>query len=259
MALFTDGQINGTIDLQNYENRILDIAGGEGIDLAGKIALAQDEIANELLLFLLKRLATLESQWLPQPGIRQKIGVSDVAVTAPLRQWHAHKTLAFVYRDAYNNQLNDRYKGKWDEYEELAKASSQNYFRIGVGLVAGPISKPGAPLLTAIPGNGPVSTYYAAVTWVNQAGAEGSPSDVAQLTTAGGQGLSVAVMNPPANAAGWNAYVGLTPTAISLQNGTPAGVGNSWTTTGALTQGTSPGGGQQPSWYLVDHRTIERG
>ena len=259
MALFTDGQLNTAIDLQNYENRILDVANAEGIDLAGKIALAQEEIANELLMFLLKRLSVVNSQWLPQPSIRQKIGVSDVVATAPLRQWHAHKTLAFVYRDAYNNQLNDRYQGKWNEYEQLAKISSQNYFRIGVGLAAGPIPKPIAPVLSTIAGNGLASTYYVAVTWVNQSGLEGSPSDVAQFTTSTGQELLIAAANPPINAIGWNVYVGLAPNAISLQNSTPIGVGSTWTLTGQLNQGTQPGNGQQPNWYLVDHRAIERG
>jgi hypothetical protein len=259
MALFTDGAINETIDLQNYENRILDVASTEGIDLAGKIALAQDEIANELMMFLLKRLPFVESQWLPQPAARQQIGVCDVAVTGPLRQWHVYKTLASVYRDAYNNQLNDRYQGKWTEYEDLAKASSKNYLRIGVGLVAGPIPKASTPILSTISGNGLASTYYAAATWVNQAGREGCASDVAQITTAAGQQLAIAVVKPAANAAGWNVYVGQAPNAISLQNSTPIALGSSWTMTGALTTGAQPGGGQQPTWYVVDHRAIERG
>ena len=135
MALFTDGQLNRPIDLQNYENRILDVASAEGIDLAGKIALAQDEIANGVMMFLLKRLPLTGSQSFLQPAMRQKMGVSDVVATGPLRQWHAHQTLALIYRDAYNNQLNDRYQGKWNEYEDVAKTSSTNYFRIGVGLV----------------------------------------------------------------------------------------------------------------------------
>jgi len=259
MALFTDGAINETIDLQNYENRILDVASAEGIDLAGKIALAQDEIANELMMFLLKRLPFVESQWLPQPVARQQIGVSDVAVTGPLRQWHVHETLALIYRDAYNNQLNDRYQGKWHEYENLAKASSKNYLRIGVGLVAGPIPKASPPILSTISGNGIASTYYAAATWVNQAGGEGCASEVAQITTATGQQLAIAVVNPAANAAGWNVYVGPAPNAISLQNSTPVALGSTWTMAGALTAGAQPGGGQQPTWYVVDHHAIERG
>jgi hypothetical protein len=259
MALFTDGQLNAIIDLQNYEARILDVASGEGIDLAGKIALAQDEVANELLMFLLKRMPFPESQWVAQPAIRQKIGVSDVVATKPLRQWHAHKTLAFVYRDAYNNQLNDRYKGKWTEYEQLAKTSSQNYLRIGVGIVTGPLPKACTPVLNTIVGNGLAATYYVAVTWVNQAGQEGSPSDVDQITISVGRQLAVAAVKPPANASGWNVYVGASPSGLALQTSTPVGIGSTWTMTGALSAGAQPGDGQQPNWYLVDHHAIERG
>jgi hypothetical protein len=259
MALFTDGQLNAIIDLQNYETRILDVASAEGIDLAGKIALAQDEVANELLMFLLKRMPFPESQWLAQPAIRQKIGVSDVVATKPLRQWHAHKTLAFVYRDAYNNQLNDRYQGKWTEYEQLAKTSSQNYLRIGVGIVAGPIPRACTPVLSTIVGNALAATYYAAVTWVNQAGQEGSPSEVGQITTAAGQQVAVAAVKPPVNASGWNVYVGEAPNALALQNSTPVGIGSTWTMTGTLSAGAHPGDGQQPNWYLVDHHAMERG
>jgi hypothetical protein len=259
MALFTDGAINETIDLQNYENRILDVASAEGIDLAGKIALAQDEIASELMMFLLKRLPFVESQWLPQPATRQQIGVSDVAVTGPLRQWHVHQTLALVYRDAYNNQLNDRYQGKWNEYEALAKTSSKNYLRIGVGLVAGPIPKASPPILSTVAGNGLASTYYAAAAWVSQAGREGSASDVAQITTATGQLLAIAVMNPPPIAGGWNVYVGQAPNAIGLQNSMPIALGSIWTMSGALTAGAQPGNGQPPTWFVVDHHAIERG
>ena len=260
MALFTDGQLNALIDLQKYENRILDVANVEGIDLAGKIALAQDEVAHELLMFLLKRLPFAKSPWLALPAVRQRIGVSDVVATKPLRQWHAYKTLAFVYRDAYNNQLNDRYQGKWTEYEQLAKMSSKNYFRIGVGIVAGVLfPRHCTPVLSAVAGSGLAATYYAAVTWVNQAGQEGSPSDVAQITTAVSQQLEVTVTKPPVNASGWNVYVGEAPNALALQNGTPSGIGSTWIMTGAPSAGAAPCNGQEPNWYLVDHHAVERG
>jgi hypothetical protein len=167
--------------------------------------------------------------------------------------------LAFVYRDAYNNQLNDRYQGKWTEYEQLAKTSLQNYFRIGVGMVAGPIPKACTPLLSAIAGNGLASTYYVAVTWVNQAGQEGSPSDVVQITTLGGQDLVVTAVKPAVNASGWNVYAGEAPNELSLQSTTPVGIGSAWVMTTELSAGAQPGDGQQPNWYLMDHHSIERG
>lgn len=257
MALFTDGPINGALELENYENAILSVVNTEQIDLAGKSTLAQNEIATEVLLFLLRRRRQPDFQWMVTS--RQTIGVSDVFVTDSLRRWHAHKTLALVYRDAYNNQLNDRYQGKWKEYEQLAKASAESFFQIGVGVVSGPLPKAALPVLNAIPGNGIAATYYVAVAWVNQTGQAGSPSDVAQLTTFTGQQLLVSATKPPANATGWNAYIGESPDGTSLQNNSPIAIGDTWSLVAALQAGPLPGQGQQPTWFLVDQRLIERG
>jgi len=257
MALFTDGPLNGTLDFQNYENGILQVVSTEQIDLGGKAALAQGEIASELMLFFVRRYRQADFPWLA--SVRQAIDLSDVVVTHPLRRWHAHKTLAFVYRDAYNNQLNDRYLGKWNEYEQLAKQSQQAYLQIGVGLVSGPIAKPKPPSLTAVPGAGSACTYYVEVAWVNDAGQVGSPSDASQLTTLTGQQLQVAATSPPANATGWNVYVGQSPETITLQNVGPVPLTSTWTLTTALQQGNAPGDGQQPVWFLRDQRLIERG
>jgi hypothetical protein len=257
MALFTDGPINEAIDLQNYENAILTVANTEQIDLAGKSALAQGEIASELILFLVRRFRRRDPIW--AVNVAPTMGVGDVVVTDPLRRWHAYKTLALVYRDAYNNQLNDRYKGKWNEYEKLAKDGQDSYLQIGVGLVSGPISKAMLPVLTTVPGSGPAATYYVAVAWVNQTGQFGSASEVAQLTTSTGQQLVVSAVSPPANATGWNAYVGEAPGATSLQNSDPIAIGSTWTLAAAIQAGAPPGRGQQPTWFLADHRVIERG
>jgi hypothetical protein len=255
MALFTDGPVNKMIDLQKYENAILDAAATESIDLDAKIALAQGELATELILFLLRRFPQRDSL----TTIRRTIGVSDVAVTDQLRQWHAHKALALVYRDAYNNQLNDRYQGKWTQYEQLAKRSLQDYLQIGVGLVANPIPKAASPALNTLPGSASAGNFYVAVTWLNQQGQEGSPSDVAQISTLDGQQLVVASQNPPAGATAWNAYVGNGPDTLSLQNATPIAAGANWILVGGLTQGARLGDGQQPTWFLADQRLIERG
>jgi hypothetical protein len=66
-------------------------------------------------------------------------------------------------------------------------------------------------------------------------------------------------MNPPASAAGWNAYIGKAPDATSLQNSSLIAIGATWTLATALRQGALPGQGQQPTWFLVDQRLIERG
>jgi hypothetical protein len=255
MALFNDGPISAAADLQRYENAVLSIASAEGIDLGAKIMLAQQDLANEVLLFLFRR-ASLRDFSL---GFRRSRGVTDVVVTDTMRQWHIHKTLALIYRDAYNNQLNDRYQGKWAEYEQLTKASAQTYFQIGVGLVADPVAKAAAPVLTPVAGTAAGGMFYVAVTWVNGASQEGAPSDFAQLGTSNGQQLVVTVAGPPQDVTSWNVYVGTSPTTLNLQNAGPLLIGSSWTMTSGLNPGAPLPGGQQPTWFLVDHRVIERG
>jgi hypothetical protein len=255
MALFTDGPISDAAELQRYENDILSVASTENIELGAKMALAQQDLANEVALFLLRRSLMREASLV----MRSRREVSDVVVNEPLRQWHAHKTLALVYRDAYNNQLNDRYQGKWKEYERLATSSKATYFQLGIGLVGQPVPKAAPPTLSSATGSGVGGDYAVAVTWVNAGGQEGAPSDLSELTTSNGQQLIVAVGAAPENAVGWNVYVGLSPAAATLQNQLPIAGEGSWT----MTSGPNPGAplpkGQVPTWFIVDHRVIERG
>ncbi len=55
MALFNDGPISTAADLQRYENAILSVASAERIDLGAKLLLAQQDLGNEILLFLFRR------------------------------------------------------------------------------------------------------------------------------------------------------------------------------------------------------------
>lgn len=256
MALFHDGPISATADLQRYESDILSVASIEEIDLGTKIALAQRELANEVVLFLLRRRNLRDDPWW---GVRREREVKDVVVTGPLRQWHIHKSLALVYRDAYNNQLNDRYQGKWQQYEALAKGSERTYFQIGIGLVADPVPKASTPALTTAVGAGAGGTYYVAIAWVNAAGHEGAPSDLAELSTSDGQQLVVSAGPPPDSVTGWNVYAGSSPDSVTLQTAASLPLGGSWTMNAGLSSGAALGEGQRPSWFVVDHRTIERG
>ena len=255
MALFTDGPISAAKDLQEYESSVLSDAQAEGINVAAKVALAQQELGSELIVFLVRR-ARFRDDY---PNVRNARGTTDVVVTDTLRQWHIHKTLAMVYRDAYNNQLNDRYKGKWTQYEQLEEASARMCFQLGVGVVADPVVKAPTPALASIPGSGPAGTYYVAASWVNVAGQEGVPSDTTKLSNSAGQVLTVALAAPPQNAVGWNVYVGVSPTALAIQNDTPLRIDSSWVMSGGLIPGAVPTMGQTPDWFIVDHHVIERG
>jgi len=260
MALFNDGPISTAADLQQCENSILTVASTENIDLAAKILLAQQDLANEVVLFLLRRPHRRDcSLWNDASGSLDIRNLTDVVVTDPLRRWHVHRTLALVYRDAYNNQLNNRYQGKWAEYEVLSKASARTYFQIGVGLVADPVPQPSVPALSTVVGISAGGTFYVSVTWVDTTGQEGAPSDFAVLGTSEGQQLVVSVGNAPQNVVNWNVYVGLSPATLNLQNVSPLVTGSSWIMTSGLNAGTPLPAGQLPTWFVVDHRVIERG
>jgi len=254
MALFTDGAISGLEDLQHYENSVLDIAATEGIDLTAKLSLAQDELANQILLYILRH--PIRDT---KAAVRRSVGLGDVVSTGPLKKWHALTALAMIYRDAYNNQLNDRYLGKWNEYQQLAQAAATDYLQLGVGVVADPIIKPAGPALSAVAGSGPGGTYFVAISWVNTEGQEGTVSDVQSETTDPGMQLQVSPLNPPANAAGWNLYAGAGANNLALQNALPISIGRSWTLGGVLASGTAPSEGQAPERFLVHDRLLQRG
>ncbi len=69
-----------------------------------------------------------------------------------MKRWHVLHTLAITYRDAFNNQLNDRYKAKFQEFKGLAVQARQQTFQFGVGLVNKPLPKASAPSFGSAPG-----------------------------------------------------------------------------------------------------------
>jgi hypothetical protein len=154
-------------DLTAHDSQLLDVASVEGIDVAQKLALAQDELALELDA-LLTRLSYVDQLfWLaPQPGL------GSVVVTPALKLWHTFRSLEMVYSDAYNNQLNDRYAGKRDQFHVRAKWAYETLVAAGIGVASVPVPQAATPAVTAAaapaPGTPlPVGTYYVTVAWVN--------------------------------------------------------------------------------------------
>jgi hypothetical protein len=259
MALLTDGNPNDTEALRVYEAAILDVAKVETIDLDAKLCLATVEISQDVLDVLLSRKGAFSST--PSVGgDRRTIGVSDVVVSAQMKRWHALHTLAVVYRDAYNNQLNDRYKNKWEEYRELARGARERTLEFGIGLVAEPVPRAGTPVLGATAGTLAGTIYYAQVSWVSAAGQEGGASPATTFQTADNSRLTVATLNAPAVVTGWNVYLGLTVTTLALQNGAPLAIGATFTLPGAgLVSGLSPGDGQAADMFVTGGRILRRG
>src|SRR3569832_705274 len=126
MALLTDGPASAIEDLAAQDSQLLNVASAEGIDLTAKLALAQETVGIELE-GLLRECSG--------PELRR------VVVTPALRLWHAYRTLETVYRDAYFNQLNDRYAGKRDQFRELGMWARERLRQAGVGFTRQPLPR----------------------------------------------------------------------------------------------------------------------
>lgn len=254
--LLTDGSPNSPGDLQNYESDILDVSSTEGIPLDAKLDLATEEISEDILNMLLEH----ERRNDPTGLRRRTIGVSDVVVTAPLKRWHALHTLAVFYRDAFSNQLNDRYEAKLAEYRALSKGARDRTYGYGIGLSLDPIPEAPAPTFSLAAGANPDTIYYAQVSWVSASGQEGTPSEATTYESPANSLLVVTAVNPPAIATGFNVYLGLSANALALQNAAPVPAGESFTAAaGALLPGRAPGTGQAPDIYITGGPLLRRG
>jgi hypothetical protein len=246
--LFTDSPAISPKDLADHETAILDTAHNEAIHLTVKILLARDEVGLQLLARY------------PELGL-VNVGLRNTVVTPALRLWLVFHTLEIVYRDAYHNQLNDRYKAKWDEYRDLSSFAAGLLFQIGIGTVVDPIPQAERPVLSLVPGSLATGTYFVQVGWRNLNGEEGAPSELTSIEVTEENTLRVAAVNPPPNAISWNVYVGRSPEALYLQNEAQLGVAETWTAPGPAIResGGQPGEGQEPTFLSPSPRILLRG
>jgi len=254
MALYTDG-ISTIQDLANQDSSVLSTAQTENINLSEKLTLAQQDLGIEITT-LLQRSNTYDWEFWLQPVPQ----LNNIVVTPPLQLWHVFHTLQLVYQDVYFNQLNDRYKAKRDQFQQLADGAMQKLIQAGLGIAANPIPQAAPPTLSSIPGGQPAETYYVSTSWLNAQDQEGEASDSACLAVAAGNALAAQPVNPPANATGWNVYAGLTNTTLILQNPTPLAMDQVWVQAGPVsTVGQAPGSGQAPDYLRALPRVMQRG
>jgi hypothetical protein len=262
MALFTDAPISTLDQLAAQDSAALDVASTEGIDATAKISLAQDELGIEIVAAASRPpfSPASPSVWWPGMVLTTTLQLSSIVVTPPLRLWHTFHTLELIYRDAYNNQLNDRYLGKWHAYTDLAKWASSMLMQTGVGVVSDPMAVAQSPQVAVISGIFQAATYFAQAAWLNSRGEEGMASAVASASALDQNSIQVSANNPPANATAWNIYAGTSIDSITLQNPAPIDAGQPWLLPVAgLVSGRSPSTGQAPSYYRVLPRYLQRG
>jgi len=252
MALFTDQNSTTIEDLRKHESGVLDLAASEGVDLSAKLQLAYEEVGLELSSFLQRRGGGIQG---PDHSL------TNVVTTDGLRHWCVLQTLAALYRDLYSNQLNDRYRAKWQEYEKRALTASEKLFEYGVGVVAIPIARAHKPILSIASAPGaPAATYYMASSWVGSQGVEGSASDVAVIELTAELTVTVDAGEAVSHAGFWNVYAGRSPFEMRLQNAQAVPAGTTWTmpTTG-LKNGRRAGSGQIPDYLVRQNRVLPRG
>lgn len=263
MALLTDGSVSTIGDLLGYESAILNVAKAEQIDLTRKLKLAEEEVMVDLEAFLARQNDTWEYDPLVNiAAVNPWWQINQIVVTRPLHKWHTFRALCLTYRDAYSRQLNDRYQGKWTEYDQLSGWASGALFEMGVGVVGEPVPRATQPQVTTAAGAQAAATYYARVTWIGSSGAEGAPSEVLCITVPAGNGLIATTISPPAGATGWNVYAGGLANGLSRQNSAPMAVGQPWIEPAAgLINGNAMGNGQEPDTFLQQsgRRLILRG
>jgi len=257
MGLFLDGPAITIDDLLDEDSGLLDTAQTVGINVTAKLRLSMSEVQSELVTLLLRLQSTVTT------GVIQPPGIGQVVATPDLARWEKMQALAMVYRDASYTQLIDRYKSKWDMFVKLTQAARDQFVANGIGLVTTPVPQAALPVLgtASVTTTEAGGTFYACVTWVNAAGQEGSPSAAASLVVPAQNVMTVMATAAPANAVGFNVYVGTVLAMMTLQNTTGVvPVGAAFTDLpGVSASSQLPGTGQVPDYVKALPATTMRG
>ena len=258
MALFTDANVVSLDDLLEFENSLVQVSSTYNIDVTTKINLAIGAVGDRLMLWLLQ-VGAADPQWFT----RRVIGLSTVVVTSTLHRWLCFDSLSRFFAEAYNAQLNTRYQGKWTEYEQLASEAADMVFMSGLGVVYAPLPEPGMPFASVQTGT-LLQALFVQTAWVDARGNESALSPVNGLVLSQPSSVSVAVgagtVVPPPAAIGWNVYGSTTANNLTRQNATPLPAAASWQLPASgLISGPVPLNGQQPDFYVLLSRQIQRG
>ncbi len=200
----------------------------------------------------------------PQHMYRRQLGVSTVVVTPPLERWLCLDILAGIFSEAYNVQLNDRFKGKWTQYAGLADVAEQLVWQYGVGITYEPLPKPLPALASIQSGTLSRQELSVQVAWTDANGDEGALSTALGLEVTSGSGIAVStaegVVAAPASACGWNVYLGRMGLTVTRQNNALIPIGSTWfLPESGIIQGPLPVDGQSPNYFVIDPRRIPRG
>lgn len=245
MALFVDSTNPTVQDLLRYDKNLLDVGSAEGLDCSEKLILAKEYVGSELEAFLRRE----------RPGTM----LESVVATEPIRRWTAEVALSLFYRDAHYSQLNERYRGKWKEYDAISKETRRFIFESGVGCVGSPVRKAQRPILWATTGVLAAGSYFVRICWVGPGGTMGEASDIATYTLSAPGGLLVSPASVPDGIVGWHVFAGELEDQIQRQSDAPLPIPGSWQIQSGLTAGARPADGQSSDFFVVARNVILRG
>lgn len=263
MALFSDPGVVTLDDLLPFENSIGQVASMHGIDVNQKVALATSEIAERLKLWVLAQ-SPCEPNWFRPSLSPRPLDLGTVVVTSSMQRWLCVSSIAKVFAEAYNAQLNTRFQAKWQQYLQEEANSAEIAFRAGLGIVVNPLAKPPMPLLSVQTGNLSAQSIFVQTTWVDVKGNESAPSPESGFVLGDGSSVTVAIdantASAPDAATGWNVYAGTQSNSVARQNASPLAIGSTWQMPNSgFIYGAAPGDGQKPDYYVQLSRQRQRG
>jgi hypothetical protein len=253
MALLTDQELITTRDLLKHENDLLETADRERVEIETKISLAIDEISTETETELEKVFSSGAA------GSGAGISVRNVVATPALLRWLKSRALSLFYFACYGNQLNERFKRKFEHYSKASETAKADYLQRGIGISDSPLAKPGALDSEVGSGTVPPGAYYFAATWVNSRGQESALGTAGSVLLSAAGGVLLQSPTAPQNATGWNVYLGRSGDELYRQNAAPLAIADAWNHPGAIAEEVPPGSGQLPDRYLQVQRIFQRG
>lgn len=165
--LWTDGYFLSTDDLKRVDSEVVDVANAEQITLGGNygsIRGAIEETTNELM----KLMVSYGGSLFASSGVSQShiAAVNYTGMTSRIRfkalpaqvvvsgvdeynsnnakLWAVHWALYFIYRDAYNRTVKDRYESKMRYFKtELQRRLTPSLY-LGIPIILNPLARPGA-------------------------------------------------------------------------------------------------------------------
>lgn len=259
MSLFTDSSVISLDDLLQFESSLVDVCSTHGIDVRTKIKIATDGIGDKLLLWLLRARQTD-----PQGLFRSTLGLKSIVVSPALYRWLCFDSLARVFAEAYNVQLNTRFQGKWNEYQKEAQEAALLVYASGLGTVFSPLDKPVTPTIQVGTGIITFPALFVQTTWVDAKGCESAASPINAVVLNGFSSITVTTEGNlaaiPTSAVGWNIYASDTQQGLSLQNGSPIPIGAAWQLpSSGLITGVIAGDGQAPDALVILSGRLQRG